>query len=575
MRGARLLAHSVAHTRPRQLLARAGLLAKRRLLQRAAAAVPALRESVRAGRPPPLAPAPPPPVFAPRHHLVRGEGAGLRLAVLGWEWPLAVPVRWHPPELERGTRLEKLNLHYMEYLEGVDDAAFAALVEDWIDHNPPFRPGYWLDSWNSYALSIRCVVWMQQLAARGDRVPAGTAGRAASSLAAQVRFLVRNLERDIGGNHLVKNLKALLWAGRFFQGPEAARWRVRGERLLARELDEQVLPDGVHYERSPAYHAQVLADLLECRRVMEPGPLRERLDAVLARMAQAMADLTHPDGAVSLFNDGGLRMTYAPGECLEAYAGQTGRRVHPRRVFALEAAGYYGARDGATLVVADCGAVGPDHLPAHAHGDVLAFEWSVDGVRLVVDAGVYEYHPGEARDYSRSTRAHNTVTVGDADQCEFYGAFRVARRARATVHRYAARGDGFVLEGSHDGFRRLPGAPVHARRFDASPRRVEVADRVRGGAGQPVAARLLLHPDCEVTPTAAGALLRCGPVAAELRTDAPVSVQAARWFPDFGVSLPTRQLVLDYGAAPCEGGFVLHAPEAGSFAPAARGSGGG
>ena len=39
--------------------------------------------------------------------------------------------------------------------------------------------------------------------------------------------------------------------------------------LLASELDEQVLADGMHYERSPAYHCQVLADLIDMRPWLE------------------------------------------------------------------------------------------------------------------------------------------------------------------------------------------------------------------------------------------------------------------------------------------------------------------
>jgi uncharacterized heparinase superfamily protein len=557
IRRLRLFASSVAHTRPRQLAARLRLMARRRAMQRVARLVPP-RGSVPAAQVPPLREPSPPPMFAPRRHLVVGAPGAPRLRVLNREFALTVPVRWRPPELDRGTGLEKLNLHYMEFLESVDDAAFQALVDDWITANPPYQPGYWRDAWSSYSLSIRCVVWMQQIAARRPRLDPAMVARACASLVAQLRFLERNLEMDVGGNHLLKNLKALFWAGRFFAGDEAARWRGLGERLLPAELDEQVLGDGVHYERSPAYHAQAFADLLECRQVMEPGAPRDGLDAALGRMAQALADLSHPDGCPSLFNDGGLHMTYAPAECLDVHARLLGTpAARPRALFAASDAGYYGARAGGDLVVVDCGAISPDFLPAHGHGDILSFEWSVAGMRIVVDAGVYEYHAGEARDYSRSTRAHNTVTVDDGDQAEFYSAFRIGRRPHPVVHRYQARDGGFVLEGSHDGYRRLAGAPVHRRTFDASPARIGVRDEVRGGAGQAVAARLLLHPECTVDAVPGGAVIRRGGVEVALTSEARVTVAEARWFPDFGVEARTLQVTLHYGAAPCAGGFVL------------------
>jgi uncharacterized heparinase superfamily protein len=105
----------------------------------------------------------------------------------------------------------------------------------------------------------------------------------------------------------------------------------------------------------------------------------------------------------------------------------------------------------------------PDVLPAHGHGDILGFEWTVAGRRLVVDTGVFEYAPGERRRKSRSTEAHNTVTVDGADQCEFYGEFRVARRARVTVERADVGGGRIEVTASHDGFTRLPaGASIAA-----------------------------------------------------------------------------------------------------------------
>ena len=467
-------------------------------------------------------------------------------------------MNWHPRESGEGTRhLDRLTLHYMEYLEAVDDETFVQLVNDWIAQNPPYRPGYWLDNWNSYALSIRCLVWMQQYAIRPGLRSPEFSRQLLGSLAAQLRFLVRNLETDIGGNHLLKNLKVLLWAARFFESDEVRAYGRKAERMLVEQLREQVLADGFHFERSPAYHCQVFADLLECHACLGPGEARRELERLLPAMAQALADTTHPDGLVSLFNDGGLNMAYAPADCLAACRALTGCAAAPRAQFALPEAGYYGVRDGGNLVIVDCGIVGPDSLPAHAHGDIFSFEWTVSGRRLIVDAGVFEYHPGEWRAYSRATSSHNTVTVGGEDQCEFWKAFRVGRRARVTRESYAPGASGFSLAASHDGYRRLPGRPIHRRHFNVAPDRIEVKDTVEGGAGQPAEARLLLHPDVEVIREDGRAVLRLAEVRASLETAASVEAADAWWCPDFGVRIPAKQLILSYGPAPCECGFVL------------------
>ena len=476
------------------------------------------------------------------------------LQLVGVSHPWSAPYVWHPTGWPRG-RLETLVLHSMEYLEALDDAIVAATVRSWIEANPANEPGDWRDVWNSWTLATRCVVWMQELARR-SRLGRDLRHGIARSLAEQVAFLERNLELDIGGNHLIRNVRALAWASRFFHGPSAARWGRIAERLIERELGEQVLADGMHFERSPAYHAVVLGDLLECATVLDPGPVRDRLIEALGRMSQVLADLTHPDGQVSLFNDGGLHMARPTSTILEAYRSVTGVGIEPRPMIDLPAAGYFGRRDGTDYVLVDCGAVAPDHLPAHGHGDVLSFEWDLAGQRLVVDAGVFEYH-GPWRSYSRSTRSHNTVTVDDADQCEFWSAFRIGRRPKHVRAERRLDAERLILEGSHDGYSRLSGQPIHHRSLSASVGRVDVEDRVVGGAGQAVRARLLFHPDCTVRPTENGVILERDRVRARLRTASPTSIVPAWWMPDFGRRRPTSQVVLEYGPAPCTGSFTL------------------
>ena len=380
-----------------------------------------------------------------------------------------------------------------------------------------------------------------------------------ASIVAQIRFLASNLELDIGGNHLIKNIKALAWASCCFEGEEADSWGALASELLEKELDEQILPDGVHFERSHSYHLQVFADLLELLELVQPGSLRDALEQRVHSMAQVARDLTHPDGGCSLFNDSGLHSSYLSEDCLRVYTAATGRKVLARNLFSMASAGYFGVRSGGNFLVIDCGDIAPDHLPAHGHGDALSFEWSVDHRRIIVDAGVAEYEPGDLRDYSRSTRAHNTVTLDDEDQCEFYSSFRMGRRPQVELHRIKADVDSIFLEGSHTGFQHLEGSPVHFRRIVASATNVDVTDTIEGGAGQQALSRLLLHPDAKVHNRDGKVTIVRGSTLVRLITTSRIHVGRGYWCPDFGVCLPTQQIVLDYGQAPCIGGFVLEA----------------
>ncbi|MDZ7691018.1 MAG: heparinase II/III family protein [Balneolaceae bacterium] len=283
------------------------------------------------------------------------------LAFLNESRTCSLPLNWHPGELEHGTRLWKLNLHYMEFLEQVNNEWFTKIVADWIEQNPPYKKGYWLDSWNSFALSIRVVVWMQQIARRKEYLGESFLGEVSESIYGQLLFLENNLEKDIKGNHLIKNIKALLWGASFFkQDTNVKRWHAVGKKLLQQELDEQVLSDGMHYERSPAYHCQVLADLIECYLMLDDQKIKNSLEVKLANMGNALMKVTHPDGNISLFNDGGLQMAYAPDELLEALGKTIDFTPDERNELILKEAGYYGLQKNGSYLLFDAGKIAPD-----------------------------------------------------------------------------------------------------------------------------------------------------------------------------------------------------------------------
>lgn len=491
----------------------------------------------------------PQPVFAPRGGRIERTDTGWAFTFVGRRVVAGDPVDWTTPGFEPRDQLWRMNLHYMEYLETLclDDGI--DLIRQWIGANPPWQPGYWHDSWNSYALSLRVMCWMQFLARHGA---AGQFDDIELSLAQQMRFLDRNLERDLGGNHLMKNIKALVWAGAYFEGDEAQGWRRTGLGLLEREIAAQILADGVHYERSPSYHAQVLADLIEIRVAL--GEMRTALlDDVIERMARVAIDLSHPGDVPALFNDAGRTMAYSPAECA-ALAGVMPQR---QRVFGYRDAGYFGAHPGDWSIVADMGRIGPDDLPAHAHGDIGGFELSVGGRQFVVDQGVYEYVAGDRRTQSRAAASHSVLAIDGMEQAEFFGAFRCGDRPDVTVDLWQPRDDGFVLVGTHDGYRRTGAGPRVTRRFDVTARGLTITDTAPVPAATRARVGLLLHPDCQVEIAGASATIGHAQSAIRIDTGLAIHVEDALWWPDMGVEVATKRLYLTWPSGTGEGAFTF------------------
>jgi uncharacterized heparinase superfamily protein len=499
---------------------------------------------------------PPQPVFPPRTGMIERTPDGWRFTFVGRTVAMGETIDWHGD----ADQLWRMNLHYMEYLEQLDRDTGLTLIRQWIAANPPYRPGYWHDAWNSYALSLRVVVWMQRLIAWG--VDPADAKDILASLSAQIDFLTRNLEVDLGGNHLIKNIKALAWASAWFAAPESDAWRGLATDLLNRELPRQILRDGMHYERSPSYHAQVFADLIETRAALGFGAATVTLDKALQRMAAAIALLAHADGGPAQFNDAGLTMAYLPAQTLAAYAQVTGQPIPTADgAFRLPAAGYFGLHAPGFALIADMGAIGPDSLPAHAHGDIGSVELSVGGKRFIVDQGVFEYVAGDKRQASRSAHSHNCLAIEGAEPADFFGAFRCGRRPKVTVMQYVGGEDTMLLRGHHDGYRHLSGHPEVERRVEAGAGGITLHDRILCDTWHPATSRLLFHPDCSVELHGDTAIVARGGVALGIRGSAPLTVEDALWWPDMGLEVATKRICLTLPADCFEAKLEIGAAE--------------
>ncbi len=190
-------------------------------------------------------------------------------------------------------------------------------------------------------------------------------------------------------------------------------------------------------------------------------------------------------------------------DCIQARDSRPGTERAP---IWLRDSGYVRLAAGPAVALLDVAPIGPDYLPGHAHADTLSFELSLFGQRVIVNGGTSRYGTGPERLAERGTAAHSTVQLDGADSSEVWGGFRVARRARpfaVQVRRGDPVEDGVAggtahhavqkVTAAHDGYRRLPGRPVHRREWRLAPDHFSVVDTIEGGYGVAVA-RFHLHP---------------------------------------------------------------------------------
>jgi uncharacterized heparinase superfamily protein len=499
------------------------------------------------------------PIHPDSHFSFLGRAQQFESGAIGWA-SKGMPKLW------------RYNLHYFDYLQdpdrSIENKSF--LISNWIEHNPQGTE----DAWEPYTASLRIVNWVKFfLSLSSTSIYANPLENGSTeggegtkpkpewleSLYQQALWLERNIEYHILANHYLKNGVALFFAGVYFDGVDADRWLKKGLKILREELDEQFLADGGHYERSSMYHSICVIDYLDILNLGQnsQGALSlEDQTTFTQKITTSLNFLTEiclPDDEIPLFNDSAFGVAPSPKQIFD-YAKKVIGYDAPVRPSGLTihshvASGYFTCRNGQDSIFIDCGDIGPDYQPGHAHCDTLSFELAINGQRVFVDSGVYDYEPSPERAYARSTKAHNTVVVDGEEQSEIWGVFRVARRAKPLQACLDQRTDGSVLfTGAHDGYTRLAGRPIHKRTMSYDGNKIwMIEDLLEGNGHHRMESYLHIHPDYHVVQTETSLQITGkngnGVAIVESVEAGQVRVEQGWYFPEFGLKRENHVIV--------------------------------
>lgn len=506
-----------------------------------------------------------------------GSGRLWRYHLHGFDWGLDLALASH---MDLGVRAYE---------------AFRDYVGDWTQNAKPYTGV----GWDSYPLSVRLANWVLAASIFAERLLQDLefADLFWRQVYTQASFLNGHVEYDIRGNHLIKNGRALFYAGLCFQGARAGAWVERGLRILDEALQEQILPDGGHYERSPMYQCAVLQDYLEVlgiARAHGRGVLH-LMEERIRSMAIWLKEMRHPDEDIPLFQDSSLGTYLLPNELLCWTAAALGdaslktpngqlpviaqlflapkdvdrfgttpewSRTLVRRTTSLPYSGYYviTSQGGRDVLFADAGSLGPRCVPGHAHAASLGFELSLDAGRAIVDSGVEGYRNDGWRAYCRGTQAHNTLAIDGHDQAELWHVFRVGRRGGTRVLCWFSEPGLTLLDAENDGFNRLSPGLFHRRRFALVDDRFWLIVDLVGGTGKHrIESYIHIHPDWTIGPHTDGTVHSSLPGGPEELWIVPYGHQEAcilnkedargpedpTWYcPEFGRRVPAPTIIL-------------------------------
>ncbi len=373
----------------------------------------------------------------------------------------------------------------------------------WIKANP-YPLGINWGSTLEVAFRSLSWIWVDRLLA-GATECANFRAEMAPALAFHGHYIARYLSTYFSPNtHLLGEAVALFFLGTLYpQMPRAARWKESGWKIVLREAERQVRPDGVYFEQSLYYHVYALdfflyTRVLAARNGMEIPPA---YDAVLGRMLDLVAALAQAGPAEGFGDDDGGRLwnprrnrteqmtdPLALGalmyssefsaarlteEAIWLFGNQAVEKLARAKTSpvatstAFPDGGLYVLADSqpyAQAMVVDAGPQGTGRS-GHGHADALSLRLTMDGRRWLVDSGsgVYISKDPADRNALRGTGAHNTMRVDGVDQAIADEAFSWTHIPTTQAENWIVGKSFTYFVGSHDGYARLADPVVHRR----------------------------------------------------------------------------------------------------------------
>ena len=371
-------------------------------------------------------------------------------------------------------KLWTYNLNYFDFLNQEKLYPFTEIIENFIDNQGDIEDGF-----EPFPISLRGINWIKYFTYNNIKNR-----KIDDSLYAQYNRLENNLEYHLLGNHLLENSFSLLFGAYYFEDKKLYH---RAKKILVAELEEQILPDGAHFELSPMYHQIMLFRVLDCINLVKENSWKNReLLPLLRNKAELMLgwldNISYKNREIPLLNDSTNGIAPTTKELFD-YAKRL--ELGMKKVEMRES-GYRKISTDSYELVLDIGNIGPDYIPGHAHSDTFNFELYIDGQPFIVDTGLSTYQTNERRTVERSTFSHNTVEINGKNQSEVWGGFRVGNRAKVIE---LIELDNMV-EATHDGYKKEK--IFHTRKWSFEEHKITVEDRLSRSSNG--VARLHFHP---------------------------------------------------------------------------------
>ncbi|WP_143323901.1 heparinase II/III family protein [Candidatus Pelagibacter communis] len=240
--------------------------------------------------------------------------------------------------------------------------------------------------------------------------------------------LKKNLEYNLGANHLLTNVIAL---NKFFTICLHKTKKIKEEEEKYRnELDEILNYQfnlNFHYENSPKYHLfliKLILDLEILKKVV--GKKNDKKNIMLIKYGITFINnISHPDNILPFFNDTNKNHLNLK-EVKKSFKDNFGN-LEKIKIKNFIFPVIYNKK---FKLITKCSEPNPKYNPGHTNGDNLSFELSILNKRILTGRGISTYENNNDRKNQRSSSNHNTIEIDNLSANEVWKSFRVARKSK-------------------------------------------------------------------------------------------------------------------------------------------------
>jgi hypothetical protein len=411
-------------------------------------------------------------------------------------------------ELNRMHHLVTLGQAYAYTRDERFTEEFLLQIAAWYGQNPPKFGINWTVAMEAAIRSINIIAALDLF--RDSRLlDSDSFALIIKLLIAHGRYIQENLEATptAASNHYLSDLIGLFVIGATLpELVESVGWVATAVSGLLREMDRQILPDGVDYEGSTAYHRLVLEiyflffELSDRCGIDLPGTHRDKLEAMFDFVRHYLKpDRTAPligdsdDGrllrfkdrpavdqsylmslAAAFFQTGDFKRRRPIDEEAIWWMGPQGVETYDRLPAAArepvskpyDHARIFIQRAGPLYAIIDCGDNGANGRGSHAHSDALSIEVFAYGRTFLRDPGTFVYSASELwRNRFRSTPYHNTIRVDREEISELPKGqpFALGPNHVVRINRWESSIEEDIIDAEHHGYTRLENPIIHRR----------------------------------------------------------------------------------------------------------------